>query len=79
MAADDAAGLIASGATTPRAPDRRPRVVLVDVFGTILRLEVLRSRFVDIGRPADEWAVFFARTLRDGMALTLCGTAPPLR
>ncbi len=77
MAADDAAGLIASGTTTPRAPDRRPRVVLVDVFGTILRLEVLRSRFVDIGRPADEWAVFFARTLRDGMALTLCGTAPP--
>jgi 2-haloacid dehalogenase len=60
-----------------RAPSRRPRVVLVDVFETMLRVDALRSRFVDVGRPGDEVALFFARTLRDGMALTLAGPAPP--
>ena len=60
-----------------RAPARRPRVVLVDVLGTMLRMDALGSRFVDIGRPAEEAQLFFARTLRDGMALTLAGDAPP--
>ena len=60
-----------------RASARRPRVVLVDVFETMLRVDALGSRFVDIGRSADDTAVFFARTLRDGMALTLAGPAPP--
>lgn len=61
----------------PRAADRRPRVVLFDVFETMLRVDALGSRFVDVGRPAHEWELFFTRTLRDGMALTLAGAAPP--
>lgn len=64
-------------AGTPRADARRPRVVLVDVFETMLRVDALRSRFVDIGRSGDDAALFFTRTLRDGMALTLAGPAPP--
>jgi 2-haloacid dehalogenase len=69
---------MAADSTLPaRAPARRPRLVLVDVFETMLRVDALRSRFVDVGRPADEAALFFARTLRDGMALTLAGPAPP--
>jgi hypothetical protein len=28
--------------------------VLVDVLGTMLRMDALGSRFVDIGRPAEE-------------------------
>ena len=60
-----------------RAPARRPRVVLLDVFETMLRVDALRDRFVDVGCSGDEVALFFARTLRDGMALTLAGPAPP--
>lgn len=60
-----------------RAPDRRPRAVLFDVFETILQVNALASRFVDVGRPAHEWELFFTRTLRDGMALTLAGTSRP--
>jgi 2-haloacid dehalogenase len=60
-----------------RADARRPRVVLVDVFETMLRIDALRTRFVDVGRSGDEVHLFFARTLRDGMALTLAGPAPP--
>ena len=60
-----------------RAADRRPRAVLLDVFETVLRVDALRSRFADVGRPEHECELFFARTLRDGMALTLSGAAPP--
>jgi len=60
-----------------RAPARRPRVVLLDVFETMLQVDALRSRYVDVGRPAHEWELFFTRTLRDGMALTLAGAALP--
>lgn len=60
-----------------RAAARRPRVVLLDVFETVLRVEALSSRFVDVGRPGHEWELFFTRTLRDGMALTLAGAARP--
>lgn len=63
-------------ADRPRAADRRPRVVLFDVFETMLRVDALGTRFVDVGRPAHEWELFFTRTLRDGMALTLTGRAP---
>ena len=48
-------------------------MVLVDVFETMLRVDALGSRFVDVGRPAHEVSLFFACTLRDGMALTLAG------
>jgi 2-haloacid dehalogenase len=60
-----------------RVPARRPRVVLVDVFETMLQVSALRSRFVDVGRPEHEWELFFTRTLRDGMALTLAGGSRP--
>ncbi len=60
-----------------RTRTRRPKVVLVDVFETMLRLDGLRPRFVDVGRPQHELELFFARTMRDGMALTLAGGAPP--
>jgi 2-haloacid dehalogenase len=60
-----------------RAPDRRPRAVLLDVFETMLRVEALGSRFVDVGRPEHEWELFFTRALRDGMAHTLAGPARP--
>lgn len=56
-----------------------PEVVLFDVFETLLRLEALRERFVTVGRPPHELELFFARTLRDGMAYTLAGDAPPFR
>jgi 2-haloacid dehalogenase len=60
-----------------RVPDRRPRVVLFDVFETMLQVSALRSRFVDVGRPDHEWELFYTRTLRDGMALTLAGAVRP--
>ncbi|WP_051580171.1 HAD family hydrolase [Pseudonocardia acaciae] len=60
-----------------RTRARRPKVVLLDVFETLLRLSALRPRFVDVGRPERELELFFARTLRDGMALTLAGGSPP--
>ncbi|NKQ53716.1 HAD hydrolase-like protein [Amycolatopsis sp. K13G38] len=58
---------------------RRPDVVLFDVFETLLQLGALRERFVAAGRPPHELELFFARTLRDGMAYTLAGDAPPFR
>jgi 2-haloacid dehalogenase len=60
-----------------RAPDRRPRVVLFDIFETMLRVDALSARLEEVGRPAYEWQEFFLRTLRDGMALTLAGEALP--
>ncbi|MEU6642981.1 HAD family hydrolase [Saccharomonospora sp. NPDC046836] len=62
-----------------RARARKPDVVLFDVFETLVRLEPLRERFVEAGRPGHELELFFARTLRDGMAYTLAGEAPPFR
>jgi 2-haloacid dehalogenase len=61
----------------PRVPARRPRAVLIDVFETMLQVQALGERFVDVGRPEHEWELFFTRTLRDGMALTLAGGARP--
>jgi 2-haloacid dehalogenase len=60
-----------------RTKARRPKAVLFDVFETLLDLEALRPRLVDVGRPAHDLELFFACILRDGMALTLAGGAPP--
>jgi 2-haloacid dehalogenase len=60
-----------------RAPARRPRAVLLDVFDTMLQVAALGSRFVDVGRARHEWELFFTRTVRDGMAMTLAGRARP--
>lgn len=56
---------------------RRPDVVLLDVFETLVQLEPLRGRLAEVGRPGHELELFFTRLLRDGMALTLAGDAPP--
>lgn len=53
--------------------------MLFDVFETLVRLEPLRERLTAVGRPGHELELFFARTLRDGMACTLAGDAPPFR
>lgn len=62
--------------SAPRAPALRPRTVLLDVFETTLDLGPLRERFAAHGRAGHELEVFFARTLRDGMAQSLAGGAP---
>lgn len=54
-------------------------MVLFDVLETLVRLEPLRERFVAAGRPGHELELFFARTLRDGMAYTLAGGSRPFR
>jgi 2-haloacid dehalogenase len=71
------AGSGSAGTDGVRAASRRPRVVLLDVFETMLQVDALRTRFVDVGRPEHEWELFFTRTLRDGMALTLAGAVRP--
>lgn len=68
-----------SGPSGPgtRAPARRPRAVLLDVFETTLDLTPLRDRFAAHGRAGHELELFFARTLRDGMAQSLAGGSRP--
>lgn len=58
-------------------PAARPQVVLFDIFETVLALEPLRDRLVEVGRPGHELELFFARLLRDAMALTLAGGVRP--
>jgi 2-haloacid dehalogenase len=55
----------------------RPQVVTFDVVETLISLEPLRERFVDIGLPATTLERWFDRMLRDGMALTLAGDYAP--
>jgi 2-haloacid dehalogenase len=55
----------------------RPNTVAFDVVETLISLEPLRSRFVDIGLPPTTLERWFALTLRDGMALTLAGGYQP--
>ena len=59
--------------TPGRAPARRPRAVLLDIYDTTLRVGVLRRRFVDVGRHELECDVFLARAMRDGIAYSLAG------
>lgn len=56
-----------------RVAARRPQAVLLDVFETTLALDGLRERFAAHGRAGHELDLFFARTLRDGMAQSLAG------
>lgn len=53
--------------------------MLFDVFETLVQLDPLRRRFIDVGRPGHELELWFARSLRDGMAYTLAGDARPFR
>ncbi|USI90174.1 HAD-IA family hydrolase [Rhodococcus pyridinivorans] len=56
---------------------RRPEVVVFDVVGTLASLEVIEDRLAEIGQPREMLAGWFARLLRDGMALTLTGVYRP--
>ncbi|WP_243719521.1 haloacid dehalogenase type II [Actinomadura sp. KC06] len=58
---------------------RRPRIVAFDVMETMMRLEPLRARFEDAGLPGEALDTWYARTLRDGMALTATGDFQPFR
>ena len=55
----------------------RPHTVVFDVVETLISLEPLRGRFVEIGLPALTLERWFDRMLRDGMALTLAGDYEP--
>ncbi len=56
---------------TPRTP------VALDVVETLISLEPLRQRFVEIGLHESTLEHWFDRLLRDGMALTLAGDYQP--
>ncbi len=55
----------------------RPHTVAFDVVETLISLEPLRRRFVEIGLHAATLERWFDRMLRDGMALTLAGDYQP--
>jgi 2-haloacid dehalogenase len=55
----------------------RPHTVAFDVVETLISLEPLRDRFLEIGLPASTLEHWFDRMLRDGMALTLAGDYEP--
>src|SRR5579884_2887819 len=65
-----------TGRSSP-VPVHRPRTVAFDVVETLISLEPLRDRFVEIGLPAATLDRWFALLLRDGMALTLAGDYQP--
>jgi 2-haloacid dehalogenase len=56
---------------------RRPHTVAFDVVETLISLEPLRRRFVQIGLHASTLERWFHLVLRDGMALTLAGDYEP--
>lgn len=55
----------------------RPQTVAFDVVETLMTLEPLRRRFVEIGLHPSALERWFDRMLRDGMALTLAGDYEP--
>lgn len=52
---------------------RDPQVLIFDVNETLSDLTPLRTRFEDVGAPADLMPTWFAGVLRDGFALTAAG------
>jgi hypothetical protein len=58
-------------------PVHGPHTVAFDVVETLISLEPLRDRFVEIGLPATTLERWFTLMLRDGMALTLAGGYQP--
>lgn len=55
----------------------RPLTVAFDVVETLMTLEPLRPRFVEVGLHESALERWFDRMLRDGMALTLAGDYQP--
>lgn len=58
---------------------RRPAVVAFDVVETLFALDPLRPRFAQAGLPEGALGEWFARFLRDAMALDAAGTYVPFR
>ncbi|TMQ94425.1 haloacid dehalogenase type II [Actinomadura soli] len=54
-------------------------MVAFDVMETMMMLHPLRARFEDAGLPGEALGIWYARTLRDGMALTATGDFQPFR
>ena len=52
---------------------RRPVAVAFDVIGTLMSIEPLRGRLTGIGQPPHLLEAWYARTVRDGMALSATG------
>src|SRR5918999_1552205 len=57
----------------------RPRVIAYDVIETMLSLQPLRPRFEEVGLPGHLLELWFTRTLRDGIILTVTGDYAPFR
>lgn len=57
----------------------RPMLVLFNVNETLSDLEPLRARFEEVGAPGALLETWFARTLRDGFALTAAGAYADFR
>jgi 2-haloacid dehalogenase len=55
----------------------RPDAVVFDVVETLMSLAPLRQRLNQVGQPPHLLDAWFARTLRDGMALSLAGDFQP--
>jgi 2-haloacid dehalogenase len=51
----------------------RPAVVAFDVIETLMSIEPLRGRLTDAGQPPQLLDIWYARILRDGMALSAAG------
>jgi 2-haloacid dehalogenase len=55
----------------------RPAVVAFDVIETLMSIEPLRERLIEIGQPPHLLEAWYTRTLRDGMALSATGDFAP--
>jgi len=51
----------------------RPTAVVFDVIETLMSLEPLRERLIQVGQPPYLLEAWYTRTLRDGMALSATG------
>jgi 2-haloacid dehalogenase len=55
----------------------RPQVIAFDVIETLFPLDPIQARLTEAGLPGELVQVWFARILRDGMALTMTGDFKP--
>src|SRR4051794_1240957 len=67
-----------AAARTPPVPSR-PLAVVFDVIETLFALDPLRGRMAAAGVPGARLEAWFARTLRDGMALDATGLYRPFK
>jgi 2-haloacid dehalogenase len=56
---------------------RRPVAVAFDVIETLMSIEPLRGRLIDIGQPPHLLEAWYTRTVRDGMALSATADFAP--